>query len=419
MTYVVTTVHKNKPPAPELSSGLGQISILLDRNEAIDIAEKEVLNHEAGSVLVVVTSMPGKRTLHCELTDQGIVWRAGKKKVTVKRKRTKKKSISEETDDGHWYMVSMASFTNDGRHIVAAVSDLGANPIIGYLDIWGAETGERHRQLRGHADYVLSFALSNDGRTVISGSYDESIKRWEIESGLELQTINMQKARIYCMAHASSRALLATGHDNSNAFVWDLNEKAIALKYHLHLLGEGSGGWPVESMTISPDSRFLACGQLGQVFVWDLDSGNQVAQIQVSDGFGIKGIAYSLDGDLIATGGVDGVAKVWRTSNFTCLLTLDPGKYYSKVLGSKTNNDIGCLAFNAQQHLASAHGDGRIRIWDLKTEKTSLVCSGHTNGVYSVAFSPDGRRLVSGSHDQTARIWDASTGKQIRVLSPR
>jgi WD40 repeat protein len=68
------------------------------------------------------------------------------------------------------------------------------------------------------------------------------------------------------------------------------------------------------------------------------------------------------------------------------------------------------------QRLASASEDGTVKVWDAATGQESLTLKGHTEAVYSVAFSPDGQRLASASQDKTVKVWDAATGRESLTL---
>ena len=69
------------------------------------------------------------------------------------------------------------------------------------------------------------------------------------------------------------------------------------------------------------------------------------------------------------------------------------------------------------RRIASASGDGTVKVWDAATGQETLTLKGHTGGVYGVAYSPDGRRIASASCDQTVKVWDAGTGQESRSPS--
>jgi WD40 repeat protein len=129
----------------------------------------------------------------------------------------------------------------------------------------------------------------------------------------------------------------------------------------------------------------------------------------------LRCVAFSRQGDLIASGSNDSTAKVWDAKSGKKLFTLE-GHDFTVI-------DV---AFHPDgKHLATASGDTTIKIWNLTTGKEIRTLAGHTHHVERVAYNPDGTSLASSSEDGTVRIWDPSTGNarttfrghRVRVIS--
>jgi WD40 repeat protein len=120
----------------------------------------------------------------------------------------------------------------------------------------------------------------------------------------------------------------------------------------------------------------------------------------------INRIAWSPDGDKLASGCDDGTIRVWNMKNGELLNTLVAG---AKILSLAWSPD--------GQKLASGSGDNTIRLWDTETWTEFHILEGHTNSVHSVAWSPDGQKLASGSSDNTIRVWKAGTWEVLRTLT--
>jgi serine/threonine protein kinase len=124
------------------------------------------------------------------------------------------------------------------------------------------------------------------------------------------------------------------------------------------------------------------------------------------EGQPVNSIAFSLDGQRLASGGLDGTVKIWDSAS---------GKELFSVRG--TNSGVTSVAFSPDgRRLASGSNDNTVKIWDSTTGRELFALKGHALPVASVAFSPDGRRLASGSNDNTVKIWDSTTGRELFAL---
>jgi WD40 repeat protein len=222
------------------------------------------------------------------------------------------------------------------------------------------------RALRGHTAGVSSIAYSPDGRRIVSGSDDGTIKVWDTERGCELRTL--------------------TGHAKA-----------------------------VPSIAYSPDGRRIASGSWDStVRIWDAESGRALCIIK-GDGE-VSSVAYSPDGRRIVSGSYDGTIKVWDMENGRELRTLRGYGNWVVSEGVPLNCVISVVYSPDGRRIVSGSYDGTIKIWDAESGRELRTLMGHTGAVYSMAYSPDGRRIVSGSFDGTIKIWDAESGRELRII---
>ena len=120
----------------------------------------------------------------------------------------------------------------------------------------------------------------------------------------------------------------------------------------------------------------------------------------------VGSVAFSPDGKRLATASGDGTVKVWDAATGQETLTL---KGHTSVSTSVAFSPDG-------KRLASASRDETVKVWDAATGQETLTLKGHTSDVRSVAFSPDGKRLASASDDRTVKVWDAATGQETLTL---
>ena len=160
----------------------------------------------------------------------------------------------------------------------------------------------------------------------------------------------------------------------------------------------GHTGW-VSSVAFSPDGQQIASGSTDQmVRVWDLT--NPAAEPLVLNGHsgGVSSVAFAPNGQQIASGSSDETVRVWDLANPAAEVLLLRG--HIGWVNSVTFSPDG-------QQIASSGEDETVRVWDLTNPTAELLLlSGHIDQVNSVTFSPDGQQIASGSYDQTVRLWD-------------
>ena len=176
-------------------------------------------------------------------------------------------------------------------------------------------------------------------------------------------------------------------------------------------------------MAFSPDGQRIVTGSNDQTAkVWEAASGRELLTLKGHSG-AVKSVAFSPDGQQIVTGSQDGTAKVWEAAKGKEPLTL---KGHS--------DDIFSVAFSPDgQRIVSGSWDGTAKVWEAASGKELLTLKGHSTQidsavatvlnakgrsarVYSAAFSPDGQRIVTGSSDGTAKVWEAASGTELLTL---
>jgi WD40 repeat protein/beta-lactamase regulating signal transducer with metallopeptidase domain len=166
---------------------------------------------------------------------------------------------------------------------------------------------------------------------------------------------------------------------------------------------------PLESVALSKDGRLLATvggwsETSGELRVWDLGSGR--TRFAVKESKGVRTVAFSPDGALLAAGDFDNLIKLRDTTS---------GKVVA-VLRGHSGAVNGVAFFPNGKTLASASLDHTVRLWDVTSGQSRAVLRGHSDWVLSVAVAPDGKTVASSSRDQTARLWDVATSKERFVL---
>lgn len=171
----------------------------------------------------------------------------------------------------------------------------------------------------------------------------------------------------------------------------------------------------VLSVAFSPDGKTLASGsgykdKNNCLKLWDVDARQEICTIKEHSG-GVSSIAFSPDGRTLAFDKSDTI-KLWNVST---------GQEISHLKGHSTQSVyielIFSLAFSPDgKILASGSKDWTIKLWEVNTGREISTLKGHRKYINSVAFTPDGKILASGSKDKTIKLWDVSSGREITTL---
>ena len=161
----------------------------------------------------------------------------------------------------------------------------------------------------------------------------------------------------------------------------------------------------VQAVEFSPKGETLASGSIdGTAKIWRRDDGQVIQDLKHP--MGVTTLAYSPDGSQLATGSYDGKVRLWRVSDGTLVKT------FAGHAGT-----IWTVVFSPDgKSLASGGEDKTIKLWNVDQGDLLKTFAGHALNIWSVTFSPDGNKLASGSFDKTIKIWDVQTGKLDRTI---
>jgi WD40 repeat protein len=298
--------------------------------------------------------------------------------------------------------VESVAFSPDGKQIASASSEgiKGAlSSTRALVELWDASTGSHTWTLRGHTRQVVtSLAFSPDGKRIASASNEEMVV-WDTPTGKEVFTLRGHTGGISSVAFSpdGKHIASASGYEmgDNTAKVWDASTGREVLTV------QGAGA----SVVFSPDGKQIASVWRDTLKVWDASTRQETLTLRGHTSL-VSSVAFSRDGNRIASGSVDGTVEVWDATSGRETLTL---KGHTGLVTSVAFSPDG-------KHIASASQDRTVKVWDASTGQRTLTLRGHTQGVLSVAFSPDGNHIASASEDQTVKVWDTSTGEESLTL---
>jgi WD40 repeat protein len=346
------------------------------------------------------------------------------------------------TLEGHTEAVNAAVVTPDGRCIISASND-------GTVRVWDMASAQLLRTLKGHAASVNALALTPDGQSVISASNDKTLKVWDFAGGREQRTLTGHTASVTAVAVTPDGGQAVSVSEDMTMRVWDLlNDRellacgdrksrlyavAVTSDGVLALSGAGaiSGGWntvkvwdiktgelrhtfrghtqQVNAIAVSPDRQFAISASWDTYLrVWDLASIDQRPDTPLPEDFWVNGSTAMPDGQHFISASRQ-TLKVWGTESSTELHTL-------AKLPDQPEIFLRSVAFTPDgRFVITGSSDGKLRIWDVESGGEPRTVRAHSARVNAVAATSAGQ-VISTSEDKTLRIWDLASGAKLGVL---
>jgi WD40 repeat protein/tRNA A-37 threonylcarbamoyl transferase component Bud32 len=294
------------------------------------------------------------------------------------------------TLNGHSKNVLSVSFSPDGKRIVSGSKD-------STVKVWDAETGQETLTLNGHAREVASVSFSPRGQRIVSGSWDSTVKVWDAETGQETLTLNGHSDEVRSVRFSPDGKWIVSGSGNqssrgspANIKLWDAEVGEVTLSLTGHTRR-------VESVSFSPDGkRIVSTSYDNTVKLWDAETGEGMITL-IGHARVVRSATFSPNGKRIASGSQDKTVKIWDAETGQELLTL-----------RGHSDDVKSVSFSQDgKQIVSGSRDDTVIVWNAETGQEMLTLRGHSDDVMSVSFSPNGQRIVSGSRDGTVKVWDA------------
>jgi WD40 repeat protein/serine/threonine protein kinase len=311
---------------------------------------------------------------------------------------------------GHKDMCGCLAFSPDGWRLASASSD-------GTIRLWDAtplkgDEGQEALTYSRHDNEIRSVAISSDGTRIVSAGNGTHVKVWDVATGRESFDFNGHSLVVFSVAwHPDGRRIATAGSDGQQQAVkvWDASDGQV--HYEISV-GRDSSAGPYQVVAFSPDGRYLVTGKLeGAVQVWDASTGHEISTLGTHDRE-IRGLVFSKDGQRLASASGDGKIKLWDATR------LDERQVPHLTLQARVPGPSLNVAFSPDgQQLATGGEENTVRILDVKSGEWLLTLDGeHSGEVYALTFSPDdeGRWIATGGEDSAVKVWDSRTGKLVR-----
>lgn len=260
--------------------------------------------------------------------------------------------------------------------------------------VWDVASAKVIAVLTGHTDNLRHAVYSSDGRRILTASYDKTARVWDAQTAQSIATLQGNTDFVWDASFSQDGKYVITVSGDKTIRGWIVDLRTPA--------GLLQGGGMVLDAQFEPGMRAVTVSDDGTVRFWDTANLSMLRQIYVGS---VLCATISPDGQKLATAfGND--AQIWDVQS---------GRSVMRLTGHL--DTIWRMAFSPDgKRLVTASHDKTARIWDTNTGQLLVTLSGHTGTLESAAFSSDGRRVVTASADGTARIWDAQTGESLRTL---
>ncbi len=304
--------------------------------------------------------------------------------------------------EGHEFTIWSVVVTQDGRHVVSGGQDATVR-------LWDIQTGKLVHTFIGHEGPVYGLAATSDGRRIFSVSdRDSSVRVWDVEAGTALNTLRPNSLHTLAIAITPDDCYIITGGDDGKDRVWDIGHSAM-----VRIREQGAG---VYSIAVSPDGTHLVSGSkralgrdpTGILWLRDLDTGSLLHTLHGHKG-NVTRLVFTPESRFMISGGQDGDVNIWDVDSGTLLNTLSG--HTSAILLLWVSHD--------GRYLVTGANDCTIRVWQMRGG-VLLRTLDHTDNVHSLAMSSDGRQLVAGTLEGAIFVWDFPLGSPwIDKTAPR
>lgn len=286
----------------------------------------------------------------------------------------------------HPNWVTSNAISQDGKLIVTGCKD-------GTIRIWETKTGKELRALKKHEN-INGLTLTPDGKIAATyGNYlDKKLCVWDLKNYKLLNELESPDNTISVDITPNGKNLVIGGY-NGVIYVWDL-------KRDQNVNNSYDPSNFVNEVAITPDQKIaVTASQNNCIYIWDLVEKKLLNKLESHTGF-VNSVAITPDGKKAISGSADCTVRVWDLETGENLKTLKNHMHYVNTVAITPDG----------KKAISGDVEGNVYVWDLETSDCLKTLPGHTDSIRSVAMTPDGKIAITASNDNTTRVWDMEKG---------
>lgn len=268
--------------------------------------------------------------------------------------------------------------------------------------IWDIASGSVDVELRGHTSLVTTAAFCPDGWRLLTASDDGTVRLWDAARSPECDVLEGHRGQVRTIAFSGDgRTLASGGAQDGVVILWDPG-----LGVPLRVLRP----YPTAKTDVafSPDGQFLcSASHLGMFSVWRVATGELLLDVRLGDQ-NLESVAWAPHGRHVAVYAIDGVVRLVAPSD---------GQVVASWKAAPPG-ERGCVAFSHDGRLLlTAGSDASVRVWNVATGSLIHGLSSHEAATVGAVFGPDDLLIASSSTDRTLRLWNAASGRLVHSLS--
>ena len=276
------------------------------------------------------------------------------------------------------------------------------------IHILNVDTREIIKKIETKSGVILSVIITDDEKILASGLIDKSLKVWDITIGYCTQIIQAQSYNFSLISISQDGQILATGSGEKIIKIWDINTGNYLQSLEGHLS-------EINTIAFSHKNKILATGSVDRtVKLWDTTTGKCLKTLQGRTDF-VHSVTFNRDAQILATGSQHEI-HLWDVNSGGCITTLfDYQNWLYSLAFSPNGQMLACGNIG--------NGNNIIRLWLVNSldkanpqQVPNQILQGHTDSIWSIAFSPDSKIIVSGSSDRTVKLWDSQTGQCLKTF---
>jgi len=308
---------------------------------------------------------------------------------------------------GHIKKFYSAQYSPDGKSFVTASGDRTAK-------IWDSSTGKLIHTLQGHTAPVFWARYSTDGKYIVTTSGDSTAKIWDVSNGELLFNLVGHRSSVSYAQFSPDGKYIVTASDDKTAKKWDTSNGKLMFSMEGHRNR-------INSAQFSPDGKYIVTASADMTArIWDGESGKLLHYL-VSHVDEVSSLMFSADGKYIMTSSPDNYVKIWETTSGKLVHDFEGNpntvnrrsadsdqEYYTGFLSALYSND--------GKYYVTASYDNTAGIWESSSGRLLFKLKGDKTWVTSALFSPDGKYVLTTSYDGDLKIWESSSGKLLYNL---